>query len=62
MPFLKLMPTGGVQVDNLASYLAAGAVAVGVGGSLVDAQRISKGEWSAITLEARRFTDAAGSR
>ncbi len=62
MPFLKLMPTGGVQVDNLASYLAAGAVAVGVGGSLVDAQRISQGEWSAITLEARRFTDAAGSR
>ena len=31
MPFLNLMPTGDIKLDNVVSYLNAGAVAVGVG-------------------------------
>jgi len=31
MPFLNLMPTGDIKLDNVISYLNAGAVAVGVG-------------------------------
>ena len=33
-PEMRLMPTGGVTVDNIVPFLAAGAVAVGVGGWL----------------------------
>ena len=35
LPQAKLMPTGGVTVDNTADWLRAGAVAVGTGGSLL---------------------------
>jgi 2-dehydro-3-deoxyphosphogluconate aldolase/(4S)-4-hydroxy-2-oxoglutarate aldolase len=58
MPFLRLMPTGGVTPDNVGSWLAAGAVAVGLGGALVDAALVAKGDWHAITERARRVTDA----
>lgn len=37
LPQLKLVPTGGIQVSNMAEYLEAGAVAVGVGSALVSA-------------------------
>jgi 2-dehydro-3-deoxyphosphogluconate aldolase/(4S)-4-hydroxy-2-oxoglutarate aldolase len=58
MPFLRLMPTGGVTPENVGAWLAAGAVAVGLGGSLVDASLVAKGDWDAITARARRVTDA----
>ncbi|WP_036060393.1 bifunctional 2-keto-4-hydroxyglutarate aldolase/2-keto-3-deoxy-6-phosphogluconate aldolase [Paenilisteria weihenstephanensis] len=35
VPHLNIMPTGGVDVDNLAEWFEAGAVAVGVGGNLL---------------------------
>lgn len=35
-PAAELVPTGGVEIDTIADWLAAGAVAVGVGSSLVD--------------------------
>ena len=34
IPQAELMPTGGVSLDNVAEWIAAGAVAVGAGGSL----------------------------
>jgi 2-dehydro-3-deoxyphosphogluconate aldolase / (4S)-4-hydroxy-2-oxoglutarate aldolase len=37
LPQVKLMPTGGVTVDNAGDWIRAGAVAVGVGTSLLDA-------------------------
>lgn len=37
-PNAKLVPTGGVSPENAAEYLKAGAVAVGVGGGLVNPQ------------------------
>ena len=57
MPFLRLMPTGGVTPDNVGTWLAAGAVAAGLGGSLVDAEAVSLGDWGAITARARRAVD-----
>ena len=35
LPHIPLVPTGGVALDQIADYLAAGAVAVGLGGPLV---------------------------
>jgi 2-dehydro-3-deoxyphosphogluconate aldolase/(4S)-4-hydroxy-2-oxoglutarate aldolase len=58
MPFLRLMPTGGVTPDNVGTWLSAGAVAVGLGGALVDAALVANGDWEAITERARRVTDA----
>ncbi|HEX5849949.1 MAG TPA: bifunctional 4-hydroxy-2-oxoglutarate aldolase/2-dehydro-3-deoxy-phosphogluconate aldolase [Rubrobacter sp.] len=39
LPQLQMIPTGGIQVSNVASFLEAGAVAVGVGSALVSADK-----------------------
>lgn len=53
MPFLELMPTGGVTPDNVGTWLKAGAVAVGLGGSLVDPALVAAGDWNALASRAR---------
>ena len=53
MPFLELMPTGGVTPDNVGTWLAAGAVAVGLGGSLVDSRAVADRDWGVLTSRAR---------
>jgi 2-dehydro-3-deoxyphosphogluconate aldolase / (4S)-4-hydroxy-2-oxoglutarate aldolase len=55
LPFLKMMPTGGVTIDNAADWLRAGAVAVGIGSALVDAAAVERGEFAAITANAERL-------
>lgn len=40
-PNLKLIPTGGVDGENVAAYLAAGALAVGVGGWLTSPDNLA---------------------
>jgi 2-dehydro-3-deoxyphosphogluconate aldolase/(4S)-4-hydroxy-2-oxoglutarate aldolase len=55
LPQLHLVPTGGVNAENAASYLKAGAVAVAVGGNLVDKNLVKRGEWNSITAEAQRL-------
>ena len=40
LPQVKLMPTGGVTLDNAGDWIRAGAVAVGVGSALLDARAI----------------------
>ncbi len=54
LPGVKLMPTGGVTLDNAGAWIAAGAVAVGVGSALVDARAIAAGDFAAIAANARR--------
>ena len=54
MPQLKLMPTGGVTLDNAGDWIRAGAVAVGVGSALVDAAAIASGQFGVIAANARR--------
>jgi 2-dehydro-3-deoxyphosphogluconate aldolase / (4S)-4-hydroxy-2-oxoglutarate aldolase len=57
MPFLTLMPTGGVTPDNVGTWIRAGAVAVGVGGALMDPKLIAAEDWSGLTLLATRLAD-----
>jgi 2-dehydro-3-deoxyphosphogluconate aldolase/(4S)-4-hydroxy-2-oxoglutarate aldolase len=54
LPQVKLMPTGGVTLDNAGEWIRAGAVAVGVGSALVDAKAIDAGRFDVITDNARR--------
>ena len=58
MPFLKLVPTGGVSADNASEYLAAGAVAVGIGGNLVSNKLVASEAFDQITATARACMDA----
>jgi 2-dehydro-3-deoxyphosphogluconate aldolase / (4S)-4-hydroxy-2-oxoglutarate aldolase len=59
LPFLRLIPTGGIDRSNIKAYLENGAFAVGVGGNLVDKQLIAARDWTALTDRAREFTRAA---
>ena len=53
LPFVRLMPTGGVTLENARLFLAAGACAVGIGTALVDAKSVEAGDWEAIETRAR---------
>ena len=55
LPQVKLMPTGGVTLDNAGEWIRAGAVAVGVGSALLDAKAITAGDYKALEAGARRI-------
>ena len=55
LPQLKLMPTGGVTIENAADWLRAGAVAVGIGSALVDAASVQAGDFADLTRRAERL-------
>ena len=54
-PDIALCPTGGVSLENMKSYFAAGAALVGVGNNIVDAKALAAGERAAVVAHARRF-------
>ena len=58
MPFLKLVPTGGVSTENARDYLSAGAVAVGIGGNLVSNKLVAAEAFDQITATAQACMDA----
>jgi 2-dehydro-3-deoxyphosphogluconate aldolase / (4S)-4-hydroxy-2-oxoglutarate aldolase len=58
MPHLELVPTGGVTRDNVASYIQAGAAAVGAGADLVDREALRAGRSDLITTAARAYVEA----
>jgi len=53
LPWAKLVPTGGVNVENAADYVRAGAFCLGVGGGLVSRKAISQGRFDLLTEAAR---------
>ena len=55
LPQANLMPTGGVNLENVGEWINAGAVAVGVGGNLSAGAR--SGDFASITRIARQFVD-----
>ncbi|HED10964.1 MAG TPA: bifunctional 4-hydroxy-2-oxoglutarate aldolase/2-dehydro-3-deoxy-phosphogluconate aldolase [Caldithrix abyssi] len=57
MPHLRLMPTGGVTVENAGEWIRAGACAVGVGSALLNKEIIARGEWELLTRRARELCD-----
>ncbi len=58
LPHLKLMPTGGVDLENCGDFIRAGAVAVGVGSALVRKEWVESGNWAALTRRAFSFAAA----
>jgi len=54
-PEVRLVPTGGVNLETAADFLKAGSVALGVGGELVQAAALKAGKPEIITEAARKF-------
>lgn len=61
LPQVRLMPTGGVSLDNAGDWIRAGAVAVGVGTALLDAKAIEAGRLDVLTANARRIVASVAS-
>lgn len=57
LPHIKLIPTGGVSLDTAASFIEAGASAVGVGADLVDLKAVRDGRAEEITANARKYLE-----
>jgi 2-dehydro-3-deoxyphosphogluconate aldolase/(4S)-4-hydroxy-2-oxoglutarate aldolase len=55
LPQAALMPTGGVSLENVRSWIEAGCVAVGVGGTLI--RSAAEGDFRSITDLSRRFIE-----
>ena len=53
---IPMLAVGGVNPDNMAEFLAAGAVGLGIGSGVVDKKLIAAGEFEKITELAKRYT------
>ena len=60
-PNVPLVPTGGVNLDTVSNFIAAGAAALGVGGELIDRNAMQTGDSAIIENLARRFVEAVQS-
>ena len=56
-PDIPFMPTGGVDLNTARTWLENGAVALGVGGALIDKKLMKEGNFAEITERARRFRE-----
>jgi 2-dehydro-3-deoxyphosphogluconate aldolase/(4S)-4-hydroxy-2-oxoglutarate aldolase len=56
-PEIPMMPTGGVSIDNVAEWFAAGVIAVGAGSELCPSQFAREGRFNEITERARTFCE-----
>ncbi|HWL13347.1 MAG TPA: bifunctional 4-hydroxy-2-oxoglutarate aldolase/2-dehydro-3-deoxy-phosphogluconate aldolase [Ureibacillus sp.] len=55
LPHIPLMPTGGVNLTNLKTFLNNGAMAVGIGGSLLDQKLIANRDYDALQALANQY-------
>jgi 2-dehydro-3-deoxyphosphogluconate aldolase/(4S)-4-hydroxy-2-oxoglutarate aldolase len=58
LPQVKLLPTGGVSLSNVAQFIKAGATAVAAGGSLVDKKAVAERDFARLTEMAGNFVKA----
>ncbi|SFJ05087.1 bifunctional 4-hydroxy-2-oxoglutarate aldolase/2-dehydro-3-deoxy-phosphogluconate aldolase [Planctomicrobium piriforme] len=55
LPQVRLLPTGGVNLDTLPAFVKAGACAVGLGSSLVEKEALAKGDMQRIQTLAAAY-------
>lgn len=61
LPQIPLIPTGGINAENAAEFITAGASALGVGSSLVSSSIIESGDFDLLTERAKNLIDAVKS-
>jgi 2-dehydro-3-deoxyphosphogluconate aldolase / (4S)-4-hydroxy-2-oxoglutarate aldolase len=59
LPHLRIVPTGGVSLDNIFDFFAAGCPAVGLGSSLISKEVLAKDDWTVLQKVATQFVGAA---
>lgn len=57
LPQTQFIPTGGINLENAADWLAAGVFALGIGSALVDSRLVQSGEFAEITRRAAAFRE-----
>jgi len=57
LPQVRLVPTGGVDLNTAADFLKAGCVALCAGGALIDKKAVAEGRFEVITETARKFRE-----
>ncbi|WP_437226617.1 bifunctional 4-hydroxy-2-oxoglutarate aldolase/2-dehydro-3-deoxy-phosphogluconate aldolase [Planctomicrobium sp. SH661] len=55
LPQVRLMPTGGVNLETLPAFIQAGACAVGLGSSLVEKDALARGDMNRIETLAAAY-------
>ena len=55
LPQIRMMPTGGVDLDTAEAFLKAGACCLGLGGSLVEAKAVASGDFARIRDLASQY-------
>ena len=58
LPHLRVVPTGGIDMHNVADFLKAGCAALGVGSSLVSAKILQEANWPELTRRAAALVNA----
>jgi 2-dehydro-3-deoxyphosphogluconate aldolase/(4S)-4-hydroxy-2-oxoglutarate aldolase len=56
-PQIDFIPTGGVNLNTAAEFIAAGSAALAVGSELVDKKAVAAKEFAKITENARKFSE-----
>lgn len=57
-PHIPVIPTGGVSLENVASFFQAGVAAVGIGGNLLDRNAIAASDFAKITAVSKQYVEA----
>ena len=60
LPQIRLMPTGGVSIENAREFIDNGACCVAIGTALLDKKAIESGNWEVLTQKARALVDSLG--
>ena len=55
LPQIRMMPTGGVDLNTAEAFLKAGACCLGVGGSLVDPKAVAEGDFARLRDLASQY-------
>lgn len=53
---IKLLPTGGIGLDNMSAFMKAGSDGLGIGGQLFDKQLIKTQNWSALETHFKQYS------
>ncbi len=55
LPHLRIVPTGGVSLETMESFLTAGCVALGVGSSMISREILANDDWEQLQRNAAAY-------
>jgi 2-dehydro-3-deoxyphosphogluconate aldolase/(4S)-4-hydroxy-2-oxoglutarate aldolase len=61
LPHLRIVPTGGVNLETLQGFLKAGCVALGIGSSLISKSILQSDDWAALTRSTVEYVNVLNS-